>query len=185
MGPSNHLRVKKKETKYQKIKRLQKEINESHNEINRLEKEAVGEIIEAGITRIAKEHGEFQITDVNHLMVSGHFDHPDTKEFNSYFELDTMTKSIRSGQVGQFHIFVQAANNHTELQISWPQDKVSHPELKAKLHENVSKVRQFFLKYKIPVGALPIENKRARLLAEVAVLDTLIRGITISQVLTG
>jgi hypothetical protein len=177
--------MKKKETKYQTIKRLRKEIDSHQKRIAKLDQEATGEIILSGIKRCAKEHAAFQIEDVNHLMVSGFLLHPEGKNFNDYFEVDDFAQKIRSGQVGEFHIFVQASSRHrTDLQISWPQDK-SHTELKGKLHENVTKIRKFFLKYNMAVGALPIEQKKLILEGEIAVLNTLLSAVKISQVLTG
>lgn len=177
--------MKKKETDIQRLKRLVREVNEMQEEICRLTQTTVGDVLLEGLKKCGAANAIFQIENINHLVISGKIDYPSRSEVNDLFDLDTFSNKIKSGQLGKYHMFVQALDGHTEFSISWPQKNVPFADLRENIYKNVAMTRDFLGKMGIIFGIDSLKEKKGKLSAEMREIEKFIRTVETSSVLTG
>jgi len=177
--------MKKKETDIQRLKRLVREANAMQEEISKLTQSTVGDVILDGLRKCGAANAIFEIKSINHLVISGTIDYPSRTEVNDLFDLDTFSNGIKSGQLGKYHMFVQAVDGRTEYSISWPQKDVPFADLRKNVYKNVAMTREFLGKMGIIFGINMLKEKKAKLSAEMLEIDKFIRIAETSTVLAG
>lgn len=162
------------ETPYRERLRLKKEIAMAQKRLTVIDQEATAELIRVGLRRLGKRGIVLDITQMNHICLSGNFRIRDwtAKDFDLDSHHGHLVADIEKG----IHASVSLNDTHLSIQVSWKiSDEVGAlSKARSDVVRNFTRARQFFKRYGIKIDCGPaiqsMLNKMDDLVAAAALI---------------
>lgn len=162
------------ETPYRERLRLKKQISAAQKRLMAIDQEATAELIRVGLRRLGKRGIVLDVTQMNHICMSGNFRIRDwtAKDFDLESNHGCLVADIENG----IHASVSLNDTHLSIQVSWKiSDEVGAlAQARSDVVRNYTRVRRFFKRYGIKVDCGPaiqsMLNKMDDLVAAAALI---------------
>lgn len=162
------------ETPYRERLRLKKEIAMAQKRLTVIDQEATAELIRVGLRRLGKRGIVLDITQMNHICLSGNFRVRDWTAKD--FDLDSHHGHLGADIEKGIHASVSLNDTHLSIQVSWKiSDEVGAlSKARSDVVRNFTRARQFFKRYGIKIDCGPaiqsMLNKMDDLVAAAALI---------------